>query len=75
MTHEDARDLCAKFGIVRINAFPCQGTIPDWNQMDSEQKERVLNAADWWKYRKPKNANGSRGRYFADYLRRILERG
>ncbi len=75
MTHEDARDLCAKFGIVRINAFPCQGTIPDWHQMDSEQKERVQAAADWWEYHKPKIANGSRGRYFAEYLRRILERG
>lgn len=73
MTHDDARNLCAQFGIVRINAFPFQGTIPDWHQMDSEQKARVLAAADLCKYRRPKNASGSRGRYFAEYMRRALE--
>ena len=43
--------------------------------MTSDQKERIIAAADAWKYRKPKNANGSRGRHFAAYLRRTLERG
>lgn len=32
---------------------------------------RVLEAADLVKYRKPKNANGSRGRYFFEYLKRV----
>lgn len=67
MTHDDARNLCAQFGIVR------HPELPDWHAMDSDQKERVLAAADTWKYRKPKNANGSRGRYFAAYLSRALE--
>lgn len=68
MTHDDARNLCAQFGIVRH-------PLPDWHTMDSDQKERVLIAADCWKYRKPRNANGSRGRYFAEYMRRALESG
>lgn len=67
MTHDDARNICAQFGIVRHPA------LPDWHTMDSDQKDRVLKAADCWKYRKPQNANGSRGRYFCDYLRRALE--
>lgn len=35
---------------------------------------RVLEAADFVKYRKPKNANGSRGRYFYAYLQRAAAR-
>lgn len=31
---------------------------------------RVIEAADLVKYRKPKHANGSRGRYFFNYLKR-----
>lgn len=75
ISYHEAISLCEQFGIVRINSFPFQGTIPDWHSMDSTQKERVLNAADYVKYRKPESANGSRGRYFAAYLRRTLERG
>ena len=67
MTHDDARNLCAQFGIIR------QPELPDWHKMDSDQKERVIAAADCVKYRAPKNANGSRGRYFAAYLARALE--
>ena len=67
MAHDDARNLCAQFGIIRHPA------LPDWHTMDSDQKERVLKAADLCKYRAPKGANGSRGRYFAQYLRRALE--
>lgn len=67
MTYDDARNICAQFGIIRHPA------LPDWHAMDSDQKERVLKAADLVKYRKPKNANGSRGRYFTAYLSRVLE--
>ena len=35
---------------------------------------RVLDAADQWKYRKPKQANGSRGRYFFAALQRAKNR-
>jgi len=69
LTHDDARNLCAQFGIVR------HPSLPDWQAMDSDQKERVLRAANLIGYRKPKNANGSRGRYFAAYLARALESG
>lgn len=68
MTHDEARNLCAQFGIIR------RPELQDWHAMDSDQKERVIRAADCWKYRKPKNANGSRGRYFADYLRRAISK-
>ena len=34
----------------------------------------ILEAADAWKYRKPKNANGSRARYFYAYLNRLTQR-
>jgi len=66
MTADDARNLCAQFGIVR------HPELPDWHRMDSDQKERVLSAARAWKYRKPAGANGSRGRYFAAYMARAL---
>jgi hypothetical protein len=75
MTYSDAVHLCEVCGIVRINVFPVQGTIQDWHSMGNDQKDAILLAADLWKYRKPKNANGSRGRYFAQYLRNTLERG
>ncbi len=31
----------------------------------------ILDAADGWHYRKPRNANGSRARYFYAYLQRL----
>jgi len=49
--------------------------LEDFHQMSSGSKEAVLRAADSVKYRQPKNANGSRGRYFAAYIRRVVERG
>lgn len=67
MTHDDARNLCAQFGIIR------HPELPDWHRLDSDQKERVLAAADAWRYRKPGRANGSRGRYFCEYLRRAIQ--
>jgi hypothetical protein len=36
----------------------------DFHALTSAEVERVLAAADERKYRKPKNANGSRARYF-----------
>lgn len=67
MTKSDAFDLCASFGIATDDL--------DWHRMNTDQKERVLSAADFRRYRKPANANGSRGRCFADYLRRVIEGG
>lgn len=64
LTREDARALCSVFGI-----DPSQ----DWHAMPSGMKDAVLKAADACKYKKPKNANGSRGRYFAAYLVRAMK--
>ena len=65
LTKNEARALCSVFGIDPSH---------DWHAMSSTMKEAVLRAADAHKYRKPKNANGSRGRYFAKYLRRVIEK-
>ena len=60
-----ALDLCILFGI--------HSDRLDWHAMPWDQKEAVLAAADHYGYRKPKNANGSRGRCFAAYLSRAIE--
>jgi hypothetical protein len=46
----------------------------DFDALSPPEVERVLEAADAWKYRKPKNANGSRGRYFYALLNRAANR-
>lgn len=43
----------------------------DYHRLSSAQVDVVLSAADAQKYRKPRNANGSRGRYFYDRLQRL----
>ena len=43
----------------------------DFHTLSSSQVTDLLLAADLFKYRKPKNANGSRGRYFHAYLQRL----
>lgn len=65
MSKDDARALCNVFGI---------NPRLDWHTMPSAMKEAVLRAADERRYKKPKNANGSRGRYFAAYLSRAVEK-
>jgi hypothetical protein len=42
----------------------------DFYTLSSSQVEKLLEEADRVKYRKPRNANGSRGRYFHDRLQR-----
>jgi len=46
----------------------------DFHQLDSAAVERVLIAADEYRYRKPMNANGSRARYFFEMLSRTARR-
>jgi len=46
----------------------------DFHTLDSEQVERLLSVANQFGYRKPKNANGSRARYFHAYLSRLANR-
>lgn len=66
LDYHTGRALCAAFGI-----------NPEWDyhQLPSAMVDAVIRAADSVKYRKPQNANGSRGRYFFEYLRRVIERG
>lgn len=46
----------------------------DFHTLNSSQVEALLVEADRVKYRKPKNANGSRGRYFHDMLQRRAQK-
>lgn len=42
----------------------------DFFTLSSEQVCHILESADRAKYRKPRNANGSRGRYFYQLMQR-----
>lgn len=42
----------------------------DFHTLSASQVDQILVEADRVKYRKPKNANGSRGRYFHALLQR-----
>lgn len=66
MTYHEARALASCF---------CFDPREDWHRMSTGSKEGVIAAAKSRGYRAPKNANGSTGRYFAEYLRRVIERG
>jgi hypothetical protein len=44
----------------------------DFHTLPASTVDRITSAADEMKYRKPRNANGSRARYFYAYLRRCL---
>ena len=48
--------------------------IPDFHSLPSDQVAQVLREADAVKYRKPKTANGSRARYFYEYLARTARK-
>lgn len=66
LTYWEARSLARVY---------CFNPLEDYCAMSSGSKQGVLDAADSVRYRKPKNANGSRGRYFAAYVRRVVEKG
>lgn len=42
----------------------------DFFTLSAEQVSRLLESADYMRYRKPAHANGSRGRYFHDLMQR-----
>lgn len=46
----------------------------DFHMLRCDQVERLVEQADIRRYRKPKNANGSRGRYFHDLMQRRARR-
>jgi len=47
---------------------------PDFHTLSHVEVEKLLERADAEKYRKPKNANGSRARYFYAKLERESRR-
>ena len=47
----------------------------DSDLMSLRQAGDLLQYAAAWKYRRPRNANGSTARYFHDYLQRLAARG
>jgi hypothetical protein len=46
----------------------------DFHCLSNTQVDALLAQADLVRYRKPKNANGSRGRYFHNLLQRQAEK-
>lgn len=52
-------------------ALTACGAWDDFHTLRSETVEALLHFADTFGYRKPRNANGSRGRYFHAYLKRL----
>jgi hypothetical protein len=66
MSYWEARGIASVYGF---------NPLEDWHAMSSGSKDAVLRAADSRNYKAPKNANGSRGRCFAQYIRRVIERG
>lgn len=46
----------------------------DFHVLSSSKVSDLLEVADRLKYRKPKNANGSRGRYFHERVQRACRR-
>ena len=65
MTRHDAANLCNRYHI---------DTSRDFFVLSAFEVGKVCEAADEWKYRKPKCANGSRGRYFYALLQRALQK-
>jgi len=64
-------DRYEALGIAAYYRIP---TNCDFHSLNSDAVERITEAADSYKYRKPRNANGSRARYFHAFLCRIIER-
>lgn len=63
ITPETARDILHRCNAVR-----------DFHAMPSDDVARLVSFADEYRYRAPRDANGSRGRYFHAYLTRLAAR-
>lgn len=61
MTRADAVSIASQFG------FPLNR---DFHSLSSDTVQRIIDAADSERYRTPRNANGSRARYFYARLNR-----
>lgn len=47
----------------------------DFHALPSNDVDSVVQAADEYRYRAPRHANGSRARYFHAYLQRVIAQG
>lgn len=65
MTYSQALEIAQRFNIP-LNV--------DFHALPANTVERIIDAANEHKYRKPKNANGSRARYFHALLVRFTQR-
>lgn len=65
MTKEDAKTIAATYDIPLGQLY---------HALHSDVVQRILDAAKAHKYRAPKNANGSTGRYFYYALTRAARR-
>ena len=59
MSAYDAREILIALGM---------SDKPDFCTLNSYRVSEILDIADFVKYRAPKNANGSRARYFYSYV-------
>lgn len=66
LTPAEARETLTRLGF---------SAAPDFFTLSSSDVEGILTEADRVKYRKPKTANGSRARYFYQYLTRTAKKG
>lgn len=66
LTPTDAGSMLRQAGLDPYNA-------PDFFTLPADTVEALLAEADRHGYRKPRNANGSRGRYFYAYILRSLK--
>lgn len=58
----------------QVMLISIRGTEPiDFHALTSSQVEKVLQYAQQCGYHKPRNANGSRARYFYAYLERLAK--
>lgn len=60
----EARDILSR----------CGGVDRDFHALPSADVDAILREADARQYRRPRNANGSRARYFHAYLTRAANR-
>ena len=61
MTQDEANNLALRHHI---------DLSKDFFTLAADEVGQILDAANEWRYRKPRHANGSRGRYFFAYLQR-----
>lgn len=68
--HTEATQLNARQVFIMWNISPDQ----DFHVLSSSQVDEILKEADRVRYQKPRNANGSRARYFYERMQRHARR-